>query len=223
MKTVCIMQPTYLPWMGYLDMIDQADLFVLLDTVAVSRQSWQTRNRVLDRSGSVVWLPIPNDGKMGMPLNEVRLVEDGRWRRKHARTIASLGGHVPLELLECYEAGDRLLVGFTWNILSMLCRVFGITTPIVPASHLDLPDDLGPNARILAIFDTTEADVMLSTQGGRDYGVPTRWHEYEPAPYRQNGKFTYGFVSHMSVVDCLARHGPEETLEVIRAGRKVPV
>ena len=56
MTTVCIMQPAYLPWMGYIDMIDQADLFVLLDTVEVSKQSWQTRNRVVNQAGKVQWL-----------------------------------------------------------------------------------------------------------------------------------------------------------------------
>ena len=42
---VAIMQPTWLPWMGYFDLIDQVDQFVFLDTVQFSKQSWHCRNR----------------------------------------------------------------------------------------------------------------------------------------------------------------------------------
>ena len=41
-----IMQPTYLPWIGYFDLIDEADTFVFLDNVQFEKQSWQQRNRV---------------------------------------------------------------------------------------------------------------------------------------------------------------------------------
>ena len=55
---VCIMQPTYLPWIGYFDLIDQSDVFVVLDTVAFSRQSWQQRNRIATAQGP---LSLPLD------------------------------------------------------------------------------------------------------------------------------------------------------------------
>ncbi len=221
MRTVAIMQPAYLPWQGYLDMIDQADLFVLLDTVAVSRQSWQTRNRILDRSGNVVWLPIPVKAKMGQRLDTVEMTESVRWRRKHAKTIALLGPHVFPELLGLYEQEDaELLVDFTTQTLVTLTMLLGITTPMVRASDLDLPETQDPDSRISDIFYSTNATQLLNTQGARAYPVPLKWHQYEPKPYVQNGA---GFVPYMSVVDCLARHGPEATMDVIRAGRALSV
>ena len=42
-----IMQPTYLPWAGYFNLISQVDRFVFLDDVQFEKQSWQTRNRIL--------------------------------------------------------------------------------------------------------------------------------------------------------------------------------
>ena len=53
-----IMQPTYMPWAGYLHLIDQADVFVFLDDVQFEKQSWQNRNRVLVR-GAPHWLTVP--------------------------------------------------------------------------------------------------------------------------------------------------------------------
>ena len=41
-----IMQPTYLPWLGYFSMIDDVDVFVFLDSVQLVKRSWQVRNRI---------------------------------------------------------------------------------------------------------------------------------------------------------------------------------
>lgn len=44
-----IMQPTYLPWSGYFNLISSVDIFVFLDDIQFNRRSWQTCNRVLLR------------------------------------------------------------------------------------------------------------------------------------------------------------------------------
>ncbi|MBI4640810.1 MAG: WbqC family protein, partial [Candidatus Tectomicrobia bacterium] len=38
---IAIHQPQYLPWLGYFDKIDQADIFVILDTVQYTKNEWQ--------------------------------------------------------------------------------------------------------------------------------------------------------------------------------------
>ena len=43
---LAIMQPTFNPWLGYFDLIDSVDKFIFLDTVQLSQQSWQTRNKL---------------------------------------------------------------------------------------------------------------------------------------------------------------------------------
>jgi len=55
---IAIAQPTYLPWLGYFDLIDQVDKFVLLDTVQFEKQSWQQRNRIKAPTG-LEWLTVP--------------------------------------------------------------------------------------------------------------------------------------------------------------------
>ncbi len=51
-------QPQYLPWLGYLDKIDRADVFVLLDRVQFKKNEWQNRNRI-KRAGGWHWLTLP--------------------------------------------------------------------------------------------------------------------------------------------------------------------
>ena len=77
--------------------------------------------------------------------------------------------------------------------------------------------------RLANLLEKTEATEFLTAAGSSSYlkpgdlPVPIRFHEYQPQPYDQGVEF----VPFMSVVDCLARHGPERTLDLIRSGRNV--
>ena len=55
---VSIMQPTFVPWLGYFDLMKSSDIFVLLDSVKISKQSWQTRN-VFNLTNGPQWLSVP--------------------------------------------------------------------------------------------------------------------------------------------------------------------
>ena len=52
------MQPTYLPWSGFFNLISDVDVFVILDDVQFEKQSWQSRNRIL-QNGKELMLSIP--------------------------------------------------------------------------------------------------------------------------------------------------------------------
>src|SRR5207253_9418175 len=69
---VAISQPTYLPWLGYFDLIDQVGAFVLLDTVQFEKQSWQQRNRIKTPMG-LQWLTVPVSfrGRFGPKIQDV--------------------------------------------------------------------------------------------------------------------------------------------------------
>ena len=78
-------QPQYLPWLGYLDKIDRADVFVLLDSVQFKKNEWQNRNRV-KHAGGWHWLTVPVRHRFPQPIAEVEIA-DQRWRRKHRRAL----------------------------------------------------------------------------------------------------------------------------------------
>ena len=53
-----ILQPMYLPWMGYFGMIDIADIFIFYDDAQFVKQSWQQRNKIKTQNGWM-WLIVP--------------------------------------------------------------------------------------------------------------------------------------------------------------------
>ena len=65
---IVISQPTYLPWVGYFSLINEAKTFIFLDDVQFNSRSWQQRNRVLNND-MVKYLTIPVKKKVKRSIN----------------------------------------------------------------------------------------------------------------------------------------------------------
>ena len=85
MRRIAIMQPTYIPWIGYFDLMDHVDCFVLLDSVQFEKQSWQQRNRIKGPQG-LQWLTLPIHRDFGKKIADIQIREPG-FCRKHLRAI----------------------------------------------------------------------------------------------------------------------------------------
>ena len=73
MKCV-ILQPSYIPWRGYFDQINRADVFVFYDDVQYDKHGWRNRNQIKTAQGRQ-WLTIPvhSSGvvEKSIPINQV--------------------------------------------------------------------------------------------------------------------------------------------------------
>lgn len=224
-----IMQPTYLPWIGYFDLMDSADTFVLLDTVQFVKQSWQQRNKIKTADAGSKWLTVPVVQGLQQKITDVRIDASNPWRRKHWGTISQFYKHAPYwkqyneELSELYSREWNLL--FDWNVavITFLKDQFGIPTEIVRASQIPVTGDRV--GLLVNLCRYVKADVYLSPVGSADYieennifdsqGISLIYQEYTHPVYNQ----LYGdFMTHMSAIDLLFNEGPA-SLEIIRSGR----
>ena len=232
---IAIAQPTYLPWLGYFDLLDQVDKFVLLDTVQFEKQSWQQRNRIKAPTG-LQWLTVPVvfRGRLGQRIFDVEIREAEFWR-DHLRAVELNYRRAPFfddyypalhELLCSGSAGLRLaelnIVLFRW-----LSEALGIKTPIVRSSELAVD---GKRTQLLAeICSLLGATTYVSPLGSADYllndlptltdrGVNVVFHHYEHPSYRQ---LFPPFQAYASALDLLFNEG-ESSLPIVRSGRRVP-
>ena len=60
--TVVIMQPGYLPWLGFFDLMKRSDVFVIYDDVQYTKNDWRNRNKVKTSNGTC-WLTVPVEKK----------------------------------------------------------------------------------------------------------------------------------------------------------------
>jgi hypothetical protein len=222
------MQPTYLPWAGYFNLIAQVDKFVFLDDAQYERGSWQNRNRVLVQ-GEPSWLTIPVVRHfLGATLDAVHTDEKQPWRHKHCALLQQSYGRHPhgKEMLEVVrplaEAAPDALAALNIALIGDICARLGLQTPTVLASALKVPG--GRSERLIRILRALDCDEYLSPAGAAGYlredrfeeqtEIRLRLHDYVPPPYPQRG--TERFVSHLSIVDVVANLGWAESARYVR-------
>lgn len=229
---ISIAQPTYLPWLGYFDLMDQVDMFVLLDSVQFEKQSWQQRNRIKIPIG-LQWLTVPVifRGRSGQRIDEVE-IRDPEFAVKHLRTIELNYRRTPY-FDEYFPAVERifrdykkaLLVDLNLQFLEWMRKILGITTPIVRSSSMQLE---GRRSELLInICRFYQANTYISPLGSSVYllndlprfndgGMEVRFQNYNHPEYRQ---LFPPFQPFASTLDLIFNEGPRSP-EIIRQGRR---
>lgn len=227
---IAIMQPTYLPWIGYFAMIDRVDRFVYLDSVQFARRSWQQRNRIKTANGELMLsVPVLSKGKRDQTIAEAAVDWDSGFAAKHARSIEAAYRAAPFfaehfEPLRAKLAEPVPSLGdYTIGLIEFLCGRFGIDTPRIRSSSLKSE---GQKAELLAAICTElGAGRYLSAPGSREYieeshafgraKVAVDYHEYSHPAYTQGAG---AFLPYMAAIDLLFHCGGEAGLRVIRQG-----
>ena len=84
---VAIMQPTYLPWVGYFNLINKSEYFVFLDDVQFDKRSWQQRNKIIINSNQrYLTVPVLSKNKYLQKLSEVKIDNSEKWQKVLLRT-----------------------------------------------------------------------------------------------------------------------------------------
>ncbi|HEX5398549.1 MAG TPA: UDP-2,4-diacetamido-2,4,6-trideoxy-beta-L-altropyranose hydrolase [Verrucomicrobiae bacterium] len=232
--TIAIMQPTYFPWLGYFDLIDQSDLFVFLDNVQFERRSWQQRNRIKTSQGlEYLTVPVLKAGRYEQLVRDVEIVRSGLFPDKHLRVIEQHYRRCPYfntyfpQLAEILKSPITSLAALNEQIIRRLAGLLGLRTPFRVSSSLKAQ---GRRAGLLAaICEEVGATTYLSPIGSFEYlqtehvefdrlAIPIVFQNFEHPQYRQQ---TAPFVPYASVLDLLFNEG-EAAREIIRSGRRPP-
>jgi len=219
---LAIMQPTYLPWAGYFNLITEADIFVFLDDVKFEKCSWHTRNRVLT-NGNVAYITVPTQGSRVQNLNEVLICSTSSWRRKHSRLLQQTygkcaGGQAMLDIILpiINDTSIYKLAELNIKIITKISKEFGLNHMLVQSSNLSATGKR--SEYLINIYNEVGASSYLSPVGSKDYieedglfddiNISVEYQDYNPSNYTQphNKKF----VSHLSIVDVIANVGKTE-------------
>ena len=83
-----ISQPTFLPWQGYLALINYVDEFIILDDVQFDKRSWQQRNKIkLNNKELVLTIPVKTKGRYEQKIYEVAINNQTNFIEKHLKSI----------------------------------------------------------------------------------------------------------------------------------------
>lgn len=226
-----ILQPGYLPWLGFFEQLHRADAFVLLDDVQYDKHGWRNRNRIKTAAGAQ-WLTVPVKNERGERtlVRDVSIDNRHDWRKKHHSSIRQNYRKAPYfdRYRRLFEEGYSrewdLLVDLDVFFIEGLCSFLGLDTGKVVRSSA-LAAGGGRQERLVAICRELGADTFYEGASGRSYidedffrenGIRVEFQDYRHPVYRQ----LYGdFVPFLSVVDLLFNHG-DESLAVLSGGSR---
>ena len=232
-KRCVILQPTFMPWAGFFDLIDQADIFVILDDVQFSKQSWQQRNQLRGPSGlAMISMPVKIAGKGPQLINEVELAD------KHAitklnRTLKSYYSKAPYfeklfpSLEKSIELGSSSgkLIDLNISIIYWILNTIGLSKKTVRSSELLADGKRG--AYVAEICSEVGATVYISPSGAENYliedqvsfsekNIEIRLQNYSHPTYKQCFS---PFIPYASILDLIFNTG-DHALNWLRKGRR---
>lgn len=217
---LAILQPSYLPWLGYFDQMRRVDAFVYYDDVQYDRDGWRNRNRIRTRQGWQ-WLTVPVrlGGRFGSLISDVEIDNRNNWARKHIMSLQQAYARAPFvtEYLPRLEAilsrPWEKLVELNLALTEELSAMLGFRPVTRRSSELAARGEA--SERLLAICRELSADHYLTGDAARSYldeslfaraGIRVEYQSYRHPVYPQvHGEF----VSHLSVVDLIFNCGPE--------------
>jgi hypothetical protein len=218
--TVVVLQPSYLPWLGYFDQMRRADVFVFYDDVQYDRDGWRNRNRIRTRQGWQ-WLTVPVmlKGRFGSLIGEIEIDNRSDWARKHLLSLEQSYARAPY-LDSTYSAlhailsrGWEKLVDLNLALVTTLAEALGLRPTFKRSSELEAKGN--QSQRLVAMCRELGADRYLTGDAASRYLDPALFAEAEIAVDYQNYRHPvypqlHGeFIPYLSVVDLIFNCGPE--------------
>jgi hypothetical protein len=223
MSTAVVLQPGYLPWLGFFDQLHRSDIFVYYDDVQYDKHGWRNRNRIKTQTGPL-WLTVPvrHRGE-GLPrIVDVEIDARIPWARKHVASIRQAYARAPFvarylpALEEVLERKWERLVDLDIACAALIAQWFGLRRRVERSSTLGIEGSR--SERLVNICEYFGATTYLSGDAAKGYldvelftqhGIQVEWQRYVHPAYPQlHGEF----VPYLSALDLLLNCGDEAPL-----------
>lgn len=172
--TLAIMQPYFLPYIGYMQLVNAVDTFVVYDDVAFINRGWVNRNRMLVNGQEYMFTVPLKEASQNKRICDITLADDPKWRGKILRTIEQSYRKAPY-YATVYPLIEKI-INFTTDSISELIvnslielnQFLGISTRLVYSSTMYQNGHLKAQERILDICRQEQATHYINPIGGME-------------------------------------------------------
>lgn len=223
-----IMQPYFLPYVGYFQLINAVDKFVVYDNVKYTKKGWINRNRILvNGKDEYITLPLKKDSdslNIGQRyLSDSFSLEKGKILRKikqnYQKEVQYAEVYKLLEDIFNFEGTN--LFQFIFNSLKIVCKYLDLDTEFLVSSSLSIDHELKSEEKVLAICKQLKAETYINPIGGvslysreefKKNAINLKFLKTDPVFYSQSNA---EFFPDLSILDVLMFNGKEVTVEFV--------
>lgn len=220
-----LMQPYFFPYLGYFQLINAVDTFMIYDDVNFIKGGWINRNYIIsNKTRHLITLPV----QMASPsklINQIDIIQ----RHKILKTIAQAYCKAPNFhlfypcLRDIFDTDEVNLAKFVTRTIVKLCIFMGICTKIVVSSDLIGKSDCKGSDRVINICKSIGANVYINAIGGQDlyskeefrsHSLELLFLEMQPILYKQG---VNEFLPCLSIIDVLMYNGEESMADLLQS------
>ncbi|MDC1150362.1 WbqC family protein [Gammaproteobacteria bacterium] len=225
---LAIMQPYLFPYIGYWQLIDAVDTFVIYDNIQFTKKGWFNRNNfLLDGKTKLFSVPIKKDSDQ---LNVVERYLSETAAKDINKIISQLENAYkkapyfndvfPL-IVDVFKFNERNLFLYIYFSVKEICKYLDINTKIIVSSSIDIDHSLKGQEKVLAINNALNASRYINPVGGTSLyeydvfnkaNIELNFLKSSIVPYNQFGG---DFISHLSIIDIMMFNNKEDIKKML--------
>lgn len=209
-----IMQPYFLPYIGYFQLLNAVDKYVIYDNIQYTKKGWINRNRIL-QNGKDLMITIPLEKDSDYLDVKERSLSVGFDKKKLLNQIRESYRKAPyfeqvIPLIErIVNFDDNNLFHYIDNSVREICRYLEINTEIITSSFLNVDHSLKGQDKVIAICKELNATDYYNAIGGQELyssdafkkeDISLHFISSNPIEYKQ---FANEFVPWLSILDVM--------------------
>ncbi len=226
-KKIAVMQPYFFPYIGYFQLINAVDKFVLYDDVNFIKNGWINRNRILsniDFQYINMTLIKPSSNKI---IRDIEINTNQAWEKKILKQIEQSYSKAPyfkevLPLIKTilnYDKSD--LSNYLYESINIVKDYLDIDTEIEPTSSMYDNKNIGRKERLIDICNREGADCYINLIGGmklykkedfKEEGIELLFLEVQDVVYEQ---YTEDFISNLSIIDVMMFNSKQRVKDLL--------
>jgi len=228
-SSIAIMQPYFLPYLGYWQLMNRVDKFVIYNDIQFSKSGWVHRNKYLDGTNERMFtLPLRKDSDF-LDIGKRELSSTwGEEKLKIRRKLESSYRNAPyftqgMDVFdECLSFHDKNLFEFVSNSIRVVAKQLDLETELLISSEVGDTKNLRGQDRVISLCRRLGAKKYINPIGGlRLYdhdefekeGIELKFNSGKTSSYDQMGK---QFVPNLSILDSLMFSGTERVKLYLR-------
>lgn len=209
-----IMQPYFFPYLGYWQLINAVDTYVVYDDVAYIKGGWINRNNILvNEKANLITLSLENSSSF-KNINEINIIKNGKNAEKIVKTIQMAYKKAPffnqvMPILEKLLLKNDKIADLNYNSILEINKYLKINTNIILSSSLSKDNSLKAQDKVIHINKLLASNTYINAIGGQELydreefkreGIELKFLKMNDIKYTQ---FKNEFVSNLSIIDAL--------------------
>jgi len=217
-----IMQPYFFPYVGYWQLMNVVDKYVIYDDVNYIKGGWINRNCILMDGKSHAINVKMNGASPNKLINEVYVSNDELWKKKLLKTIEFSYKKAPFFnvvfpiIEEVVYYNNEILSLYLENSIKKIAEYLEINTEFIMSSSINKNNSLKGQDKVIEICNILKATEYYNSIGGKDLyskddfnskGIQLKFLQSSAISYKQ---FKSEFIPNLSIIDLMMFNSKEE-------------